>query len=161
RVLRRPEGDDAAAQRAGRGLHVRRPAEGAGRAALDPVLPAAPSQCRLFGGADGPGGGVVLQRPGALPGGARSSGGGAGRGRHAVAGLRAEAVGNAAAGGALQGRTAVRFLAGVKGRRISSPPQADRTRATRKPTGDGRGSDLLASRRSIVSDVSGLAPSSR
>ena len=110
RVRRRPEGDDAADERAGRRLHLRRPAQGPGRAALDAVLPAAQSQRRLLGRADVEGRGDVPDRQGALPDRTHAADHRPRGGGHAVAGGGAEAARDAASGRALRGAHGDRCL---------------------------------------------------
>src|SRR5262249_4728744 len=91
----------------------RGPAEGARRAALDAVLPAAQPERGLFGGADGEGRGDVHDRQGAVPGRADAADvGRPGRG-DAISGIGPEAAGDAAPSRALPGAAGVAVLAAV------------------------------------------------
>src|SRR5439155_15287420 len=97
----------------GRGLHLRRATQGAARAALDALLPAAQPQRRVLGRLDVEGRGDVRDREGRLPGGTYPLDHRAGRGWRPVARGRPEATRDATPGHPLPGATSIHLLADV------------------------------------------------
>src|SRR5438105_275551 len=137
RVCRWPESHDAPDERAGRGLHVRRAADGAGRADLDAVLSAPQSERCVFGGADVKGGGDVPDGHSAVPDRAHPADERSGGGRNAVAGRRPETARNAAPGRALRAEARLDILAGMRLSATFSFPAFSVERARLRATREG------------------------